>query len=396
MTFESIQAAAPDPILGLTEAFNAEPRDGKINLGVGIYQDDDGMTPVLPSVKLAEERLLQGEASKSYLPITGTPAFAGAVQSLLFGDGGPDSGARCVTAHTPGGTGALRIAGDFLKHRTSLERLWLTAPTWPNHAPVFAAAGLETSAFAWFDKATNQFDCAAALEGIAKIPAGDAILLHGCCHNPTGCDPTPDQWREIVERVTEGGLLPVIDFAYQGFANGLLEDAAGLREFAAACPEMIVCSSFSKNFGLYRERSGALTIVSGGSDTATRLASQLKTVIRVSYSNPPSHGGGIVAEIFADKALTAQWETELTAMRERINGLRSRLAERMAEIGCARDFSFLQNQRGMFSMLGLSPEQVEALRADHAIYMAGSSRINLAGLTSANLDRFCDALKSVL
>jgi aspartate aminotransferase len=250
--------------------------------------------------------------------------------------------------------------------------------------------------FTWFDAETNTFDLDAALAGIEQIPEGDVIVLHGCCHNPTGCDPTADQWRTIAETVARRGLMPIIDFAYQGFATGIEEDAVGLRIVAEICPEFVVCSSFSKNFGLYRERAGAVTFVTKDADTLGRLGSQVKLVVRTNFSNPPAHGGAIVSTIFSDAELVAEWHNDLKDMRERLNGMRSLLVRNMASLGASRDFSFVGNQRGMFSMLGISKEQVAELREKYSIHMVGSSRINLAGLNSSNIERFCAALNQVL
>lgn len=395
--FEAIEQAAPDPILGLTDAFKADTTEHKINLGVGIYQNSSSQTPVLPSVKNAEGIVLENEITKSYLPITGAPAYAAAVQALLFGADHPIiAEQRAVTAHTPGGTGALRVTGDFLKAHAGTGQVWLTTPTWPNHGPVFAAAGIGHQTYPWYSASSHSFDFDAAIAAIAQIPAGDSILLHGCCHNPTGCDPTLEQWKKIAAVVSQRGLLPIMDFAYQGFANDLETDALGLREILKVCPEVVVCSSFSKNFGLYRERAGAVTFVTDKAETTDRLASQLKSVIRSNYSNPPAHGGSIVATIFADASLTEQWKADLTDMRTRLNSMRALLVDKMTEVAPNHDFSFIRDQYGMFSMLGLNPGQVKELREKHAIYMAGSSRINIAGLTESNLDQFCKALAAVL
>ena len=395
--FENLEQAAPDPILGLTEIYKADPNPEKINLGVGIYQDDQGKTPVLPSVKKAESLLLKNESSKSYLPIPGTPDYAKAVQTLLFGEGSEIvAEGRAFTAHTPGGTGALRVAGEFLKTRTSADTVWVTVPTWPNHGPIFQAAGMNVKTFTWFNSETNTFDLEAALAGIEQIPEGDVVVLHGCCHNPTGCDPTAEQWRMIAEAVVRRGVMPIMDFAYQGFAVGIEEDAVGLRTMAEICPELVVCSSFSKNFGLYRERAGAVTFVTKNAEMQGRLASQLKLVVRTNFSNPPSHGGAIVSTIFSDAELLAEWHSDLQEMRERLNEMRRLLVSNMAALGAERDFSFVGEQRGMFSMLGISPDQVAELRDRHSVHMVGSSRINLAGLNSSNIERFCSALKQVL
>lgn len=395
--FENVEKAAPDPILGLTEIYNADPNPEKINLGVGIYQNDEGATPVLPSVKRAETLLLTQESTKSYLPIPGSAEYGKAVQGLLFGaDSDLVGEGRVFTAHTPGGTGALRVAGEFLKTRTTSDTVWLTVPTWPNHGPIFKAAGMNVKTFAWFDASTNSFDLQSALSDIEKIPEGDVIVLHGCCHNPTGCDPTAEEWQQIAETVQRRGLMPVVDFAYQGFATGVEEDAVGLRIVAKVCPELVVCSSFSKNFGLYRERTGAVTFVTKDADTQARLGSQVKLVVRTNYSNPPSHGGAVVATIFSDAELIAQWHDDLNDMRERLNGMRALLVSNMASLQCSRDFTFVGNQRGMFSMLGITQEQVGEMREKYSIHMVGSSRINLAGLNNGNIERFCAALNQVL
>jgi len=395
--FENIKRAAPDPILGLTEIFKADPNPEKINLGVGIYQDNQGTTPVLPSVKRAEAIILQEETSKSYLPIPGTPEYAKAVQSLLLGcDNSLVDEGRVFTAHTPGGTGALRLAGEFLKTRTPANTVWLTIPTWPNHGPIFQAAGMEIKTFAWFNAETNSFDIEAALNGIQAIPAGDVIILHGCCHNPTGCDPTSEQWQQIASALKNQGVTPIVDFAYQGFAYGIEEDAAGLRIISQTCPEVIVCSSFSKNFGLYRERVGAVTFIAKDADTLDRLTSQAKLVARTNFSNPPGHGGAIVATVFNSSELLTLWHEDLKEMRDRLNLMRTALVDQMNALGTSRDFSFIAQQRGMFSMLGLNKEQVAELRDKHSIHMVGSSRINIAGLNLNNIERFSQALSQVL
>jgi len=395
--FESIELAPADPILGLAAVYNADPNPNKINLGVGIYQNSEGRTPVLPSVKQAESVILEKEQTKSYLPIPGSAKYAAAVQTMLFGnDSRIVQDGLAFTAHTPGGTGALRVAGEFLNTRTDADTVWLTVPTWPNHGPIFTAAGLQTKTFNWFNAETNAFDLAATLDGIDQIPAGDIIVLHGCCHNPTGCDPTVEEWRVIAEKVQQRGLFPIVDFAYQGFAVDLEEDAAGLREIAKVCPEFAVCSSFSKNFGLYRERTGSLTFVTKDADTQKRLASQAKLVIRTNYSNPPSHGAAIVSTIFEQPELTAQWKNDLSEMRERIKNMRSLLVNGMSAMGASRDFSFVLRQNGMFSLLGLSKEQVAEMGAKHSVHMVASSRINIAGLNENNIEYFCKALNDVL
>lgn len=394
--FDRVEMAAPDPILGLTEAFLADPNPDKINLGAGVYKDATGKTPVLKVVKLAERRILESEASKGYLPITGSAEYAAAVQGLLFGDEYDALAPRCATAHTPGGTGALRVVGDFLHRQFPQATLWLSQPTWPNHPKVFEAAGVPTKAYAYFDAERNAVDFEAMLSALQQVPAGDVVLLHGCCHNPTGADPSDEAWTQIAEVLASRGVLPLLDFAYQGFAEGIREDAVGLRALTSACPELIVCGSFSKNFGLYRERVGALTLIAAEADSAARAFSQLKTTIRTNYSNPPSHGGAIVSTVLGDAELRTAWEVELAEMRDRINQMRGALVAGLAAQGVTRDFSFIRQQRGMFSFSGLSPEQVDRLREEHSIYAVRSGRINVAGITEGNIERLCKGIAAVL
>ena len=394
--FDRVEMAAPDPILGLTEAFLADPNPDKINLGAGVYKDATGKTPVLKVVKLAERRILESEASKGYLPITGSAEYAAAVQGLLFDDEFDALTPRSATAHTPGGTGALRVVGDFLHRQFPQATLWLSQPTWPNHPKVFEAAGVPIKSYAYFDAERNAVDFEAMLSALQQVPEGDVVLLHGCCHNPTGADPSDEAWTQIAEVLASRGVLPLLDFAYQGFAEGIREDAVGLRALTSACPELIVCSSFSKNFGLYRERVGALTLIAAEPDAAARAFSQLKTTIRTNYSNPPSHGGAIVSTVLGDADLRTAWEVELAEMRDRINQMRGALVEGLAAQGVTRDFSFIRQQRGMFSFSGLSPEQVDRLREEHSIYAVRSGRINVAGITEGNIERLCKGIAAVL
>ena len=391
--FETIEMAPADAILGLTEAFKADPNPKKINLGVGVYKDAAGKTPVLRAVKLAEERILAEENTKSYLPIDGSPTYAAAAQALLFG---PDheivTSQRAVTAQTPGGTGALRVAGDFVARKFPDATVWISDPTWPNHPGVFKASGLKVATYPYFDKATHGVAFDAMLAALAQVPAGDVVVLHGACHNPTGVDLTPAQWHQVADVLAQVGALPLIDFAYQGFGLGLEEDAAGIRTMARTLPESMVASSFSKNFGLYNERVGALTVVAGSADAAERARSHVKIVIRTNYSNPPSHGGAIVTTVLGDPALRTMWEAELTEMRERINIMRHLFVETLDEKGVTQDFSFIARQRGMFSFSGLTPAQVKALAEKHAIYAVGSGRIAVAGLTEGNMDYLCSEI----
>ncbi len=395
--FEQLDMAPPDAILGLTEAFRADPNPDKINLSVGIYKDASGATPVLKCVKQAEQRLLDKQSTKSYLGIEGLAEYDRLVRTLLFGEEHEIlANGRAVTVQSPGGTGALRIAGDLLHKKFPTATVWLSQPTWANHPSIFEAAGLRTEIYKYIDADRTGLDFDGMIKSLRDIPAGDVVLLHGCCHNPTGIDPTPQQWREIADAVYERGCLPLLDFAYQGFGNGLREDAAGLLELARPGQEMLVCSSFSKNFGLYSERVGALTIVAGSAEAAEAALSHAKTCVRSNYSNPPQHGAAIVAEVLGDPKLRALWEDELTEMRERINGMRQKFAETMKSKAGDQDFSFITRQRGMFSFSGLSPVQVDELRQKYAVYIVGSGRINVAGMTDSNMQPLCDAIAQVL
>ncbi|MEM9187414.1 MAG: amino acid aminotransferase [Planctomycetota bacterium] len=394
--FQDVQAAPPDAILGLTEAFKGDANPEKINLGVGIYKDAAGKTPVLETVCEASRRLLDGLETKAYLPIPGDAAYCAAVQRLMFGaEHEVVTSGRAMTAHTPGGTGALRVVGDFLKQNLPAATLHLTDPTWANHPAVFAAAGVATETVPYFDRATNGLAFDALLAAVEALPAGDALLLHGCCHNPTGIDPTAEQWKRLADAVYARGVLPIIDFAYQGFAEGIDEDAAGLREFARPEAEFVVCSSFSKNFGLYRERVGAVTFVAESPERRATIASQAKRCIRTLYSNPPAHGAALVTTILEDAELSCKWYGEVATMRGRINQMRGLLVATLAEKGATGDYAFIERQRGMFSFSGLTNEQVARLREEDSIYIVGSGRINVAGVTEANVDRLAAAIARV-
>ena len=395
--FENVQIAPPDPILGLTETFKADPNPKKINLSVGVYQDSSGKTPVLETVKEAEKRILEKENSKGYLAMTGEPVYCAQVQELLFGNGHEIiASKRAATAQCPGGTGALRVAGDYLSVVHPGAKIWLSNPTWANHNTIFKAAGVGCEKYDYRDPATNGLDFDAMYESIKKIPQGDVILLHGCCHNPTGIDPTPEQWSKIGDLLAELGILPLVDFAYQGLANGIEEDRTGLLELTKKVRQMLICSSFSKNFGLYRERTGALTVVADDAQQADTVMSQVKLRIRYNYSNPPSHGGQIVAVVLSDPELKAKWIKEVADIRGRINEMRHLFVKTLKDKGVQQDFSSIIEQRGMFSFSGLTKEQVDRLRDEYSIYIVGSGRINVAGMTPSNMDRLCEAIKAVL
>ncbi|HFF9492262.1 amino acid aminotransferase [Serratia marcescens] len=395
--FEKITAAPADPILGLTDIFRADARPNKINLGIGVYKDETGKTPVLTSVKKAEQYLLENETTKNYLGIEGIPAFASCTQELLFGkESQIVTDRRARTAQTPGGTGGLRVAADFIANQTSAKRIWISNPSWPNHKNVFSAVGLEVLEYAYYDAANHALDFDGLLNSLKQAQAGDVVLFHGCCHNPTGIDPTAEQWAQLAELSAANGWLPLFDFAYQGFANGLEEDAQGLRIFAAKHQELIVASSYSKNFGLYNERVGACTLVAADAETADRAFSQLKAAIRANYSNPPSHGAAVVATILGNDALRAMWEQELTDMRQRIHRMRQLFVNTLQEKGAQQDFSFIIQQNGMFSFSGLTKEQVLRLREEFGVYAVNSGRVNVAGMTPDNMAPLCEAIVAVL
>lgn len=396
--FESLSLAPPDAILGLGEAFKKDPNPQKINLSVGVFKDAAGNTPVLACVKEAEKRLLEGEKTKNYLSIEGLADYGKLVRELLFGTGHEIlSSNRAVTAQVPGGTGGLRVAADFLGSKFPGKKVWLSQPTWPNHPNIFKAAGLAVDTYPYIDAAGQGLDFEKMIAAIEKMSPGDVICLHACCHNPTGVDPTPEQWKKIGDLVTERQLLPLVDFAYQGFGDGLREDARGLLELARPGQELLVCSSFSKNFGLYSERVGALTLVAKDTNAAEAALSHIRTAIRVNYSNPPQHGAAVVATVLSDPQLRQQWEDELAAMRKRIHEMRELFVAEMKKRGAKRDFSFLAKQKGMFSYSGLTPVQVDELKNKYAIYIVVSGgRINVAGMTPDNMNALCDAICAVL
>lgn len=395
--FQHIPAAPQDPILGLGVAFKAEQRAEKINLGIGVYCNNEGQTPIVKAVKEAETRLLADEKSKSYLTIDGIQQFNKQTQILLFGENAEViTSGRAQTAQSLGGTGALRIAAEFVKRHTNAKNVWISTPTWPNHNAIFNAVGVNIKEYRYYNKETKGLDWDNLIADLSQAEAGDVVLLHGCCHNPTGIDPTPAQWDQLAAMSAEKGWLPLFDFAYQGFGNGLDEDAYGLRAFVKNHRELLVASSYSKNFGMYNERVGAFTLVADNAQEAANAFSQIKSIIRVLYSNPPSHGAATVATVLTDPALKAQWIEELAEMRNRIKAMRTKFVALLKEKGAQQDFSFITAQNGMFSFSGLSPEQVDRLRDEFAIYAVRSGRINVAGITESNIDALCEAVVKVL
>ncbi|MBT0961370.1 amino acid aminotransferase [Denitromonas iodatirespirans] len=395
--FAAVEMAPRDPILGLNEAFQADPRAEKVNLGVGVYYDDNGKIPLLAAVKAAEEQRLKLAPPRGYQPIEGAAAYNKAVQTLLFGtDSALLDAGRAVTIEALGGTGALKIGADFLNRLNSSAKVYISDPSWENHRALFEAAGFDVGAYPYYDAATRGVNFSAMLAALKGYAAGSIIVLHACCHNPTGADLTLEQWQQVVDTIRERDLVAFVDMAYQGFADGIEPDAAALRLFADSGLEFFVSSSFSKSFSLYGERVGALTIVTADRDASARVLSQVKRVIRTNYSNPPTHGGIVVATVLSDAGLRAQWEEELAGMRDRIRLMRTQLVERIAAAGVKQDFSFVVQQRGMFSFTGLTAAQVERMKQEYGIYAVSTGRICLAALNSKNIDTVAKAIASVI
>lgn len=395
--FDSVELAPRDPILGLNEQYNADTRPGKVNLGVGVYYDDKGRIPLLAAVRKAEVARIEAAAARGYLPIEGIAGYNKGAQALLLGANSPLAAAgRVLTAQALGGTGALKIGADFLGQVLPQSKVYISDPSWENHRALFERAGFVVETYPYYDAATRGLNFDGMLAGLKAMPANSVVVLHACCHNPTGVDPTPDQWRQIAATVKERGLVPFLDIAYQGFGAGLQEDAAVVRLFADMDITMFVSSSFSKSFSLYGERVGALTVVAGSQEEAARVLSQLKRVIRTNYSNPPTHGGTLVSTVLNTPELFALWEEELVGMRDRIRLMRRQLVEKIKECGVAQDMSFVINQRGMFSYSGLTSAQVDRLRDEHGIYAVSSGRICVAALNSGNIDGVAAAIAAVL
>ncbi|MBD8630883.1 aspartate/tyrosine/aromatic aminotransferase [Oxalobacteraceae sp. CFBP 8755] len=394
--FSAIEMAPRDPILGITEAFNADTNTAKINLGVGVYYDDKGKVPLLECVQKAEAKLMEQPTPRTYLPIEGLAAYDKAVQELVFGADSPViQEKRALTVQAIGGTGALKIGADFLKRFLPASDVYISDPSWENHRALFESAGFTVHNYAYYDAATRGVNFDGMLAALKAMPAGAIVVLHACCHNPTGADLTQDQWDQVIAAVQAGNLVPFLDMAYQGFANGIDEDGAVVRRFAATGMAMLVSNSFSKSFSLYGERVGALSIVATTSEEATRVLSQLKRVVRTNYSNPPTHGGKVVATVLATPELRKLWEEELAGMRVRIREMRGAMVEKLKAKAPGHDFEFVRQQVGMFSYSGLTKEQVGKLR-DESIYAVDTGRICVAALNSTNIDRVVDAIAKVL
>ncbi|MCA8505410.1 aspartate/tyrosine/aromatic aminotransferase [Burkholderia multivorans] len=395
--FSAVQLAPRDPILGLNEAFNADTRPTKVNLGVGVYTNEDGKIPLLRAVREAEKARVDAGLPRGYLPIDGIAAYDAAVQKLLLGNDSPLIAAgRVVTAQALGGTGALKIGADFLRTVNPNVKVAISDPSWENHRALFEAAGFEVVAYPYYDAATNGVNFEGMLSALNGYAPGTIVVLHACCHNPTGVDLTEAQWQQVVDVVKARNLVPFLDIAYQGFGESIEADAAAVRLFAAADLNAFVSSSFSKSFSLYGERVGALSIITSSKDEAARVLSQLKRVIRTNYSNPPTHGGAVVAAVLASPELHAAWVQELGEMRDRIRAMRNGLVERLKASGVDRDFSFINEQRGMFSYSGLSAAQVDRLREEFGIYAVATGRICVAALNTRNLDVVANAVAAVL
>ena len=394
--FDAVELAPRDPILGLNEQFAADPNPAKVNLGVGVYYDDAGKIPLLKCVVEAERLLAETPRPRGYLPIDGIAAYDRAVQGLVFGD---DSGAvkerRVATVQALGGTGGLKVGADFLRRIDPAAQVLISDPSWENHRALFTNAGFTVSTYPYYDAARRGIDFEGMLAALGRAPAGTIVVLHACCHNPTGYDLTPAQWEQVVAQVKAGGLVAFLDMAYQGFGEGIVEDGAAVRLFLDAGVDFLVSTSFSKSFSLYGERVGALSVVCASADEAARVLSQLKVMIRTNYSNPPTHGAQVVTTVLTTPALRALWEEELAAMRQRIKQMRRALQDKLAAAGVRRDLGFITQQRGMFSYSGLNAAQMQRLRSEFGIYGVDSGRICVAALNGRNIDAVVGAIAKV-
>ncbi len=394
--FSELKAQPADPILGLSIKYREDSNPNKIDMGPGIYKDERGHTPILGCVKAAEQQRFEAEQSKAYLGSSGSALFNEKITQLNLGEHRVIHENRVRTVSTPGGTGALRIAGELINASRPGATIWVSNPTWANHAGVFTAAGLQVKTYPYYDYDNKCLDFAGMRNALSAVSKNDAVLLHACCHNPSGMDLSQEQWQEVAALANRLGFLPVVDMAYQGFGSGVDEDAYGLRLLADSVEELLYCSSCSKNFGLYRDRIGALSIIADSPRATDILYSVLLPVIRVNYSMPPAHGAAIVEAILTSAELTGQWQQELRLMRERIAGMRQLLVDKLQAAGVDRDFSFITRQNGMFSFLGIDANQVQQLQDEFSIYMVGSSRINVAAITPTNVDYLAESIATVL
>lgn len=395
--FENLTALPPDPILGLIAAYAADPNPNKIDLGIGVYRDKHGNTPMLDCVVEAEKILLETQTTKTYLGPPGVVGFNSAISELILGkDNAALAQGRVRTVQTPGGTGALRVGADLIKVASPDTELWASDPTWANHLALFPGAGVAMHSYPYFDAQSSSLRFDEMVDALQQRGPGDMVMFHACCHNPSGISPNPEQWQAIADIACVRGFTPIVDMAYMGLERGVEEDCLAVRLFSEQCPELILASSCSKNFAMYRERVGALTVIAESSEKASAIESVIHNITRKNYSMPPTHGPAVVDIILHSDELTAQWITELNAMRDRINGLRKTMSDKISARGIERDFSFLERQTGMFSFMGLSVEQVHRLRDEFAIYTVNSSRVNVASFNESNMDYFVDALATIL
>jgi aromatic-amino-acid transaminase len=395
--FTNVEMAPRDPILGLNEQFGSDPNPHKVNLGVGVYTDENGKLPLLKCVMAAEQAMAEAAKPRGYLPIDGIAAYDAAVQSLVFGaDSDLVKSKRVATVQALGGTGGLKVGADFLKQVNGSAQVLISAPSWENHRALFTRAGFEVGEYPYYNATTRGIDFDAMRNALQKAPAGTIVVLHACCHNPTGYDLTPTQWDEVVAIVAARNLVPFLDMAYQGFGQGIAEDGAAVAKFVASGMDLFIATSFSKSFSLYGERVGALSVVCKSAEEASRVLSQLKIVIRTNYSTPPTHGAQIVATVLATPALRAQWEEELAGMRVRIKAMRTALVDKLAAAGVQQDMRFIAQQQGMFSYSGLSASQMQRLRSEFGIYGVDSGRICVAALNAKNIDAVVTAIAKVM
>jgi len=395
--FSAVQMAPRDPILGLNEQFAADTNPAKVNLGVGVYYDENGKLPLLKCVQAAEHAMMEAPKARGYLPIDGIAAYDAAVKNLVFGAGSEAvTSGRVATVQAIGGTGGLKIGADFLKKLSPDAKVMISDPSWENHLALFTNAGFKVESYPYYDAGTRSINFTGMLAALQAAPAGTIVVLHACCHNPTGYDITPDQWDQVVAACKSRGLTPFLDMAYQGFGYGITEDGAAVQKFVAAGMDIFVSTSFSKSFSLYGERVGALSVLCASKDEAARVLSQLKIVIRTNYSNPPTHGGAVVAAVMADPELRALWEEELGEMRVRIKAMRQKLVDGLKAAGIAQDMGFITRQIGMFSYSGLSKEQMVRLRNEFGVYGTDTGRMCVAALNSKNIDYVCASIAKVI
>ncbi|MBA2675233.1 amino acid aminotransferase [Ramlibacter sp.] len=395
--FTAVEMAPRDPILGLNEQFNADTNPNKVNLGVGVYYDDNGKLPLLECVQRAERQLMEAPKARGYLPIDGIAAYDSAVKNLVFGaDSEPVKSARVATVQGLGGTGGLKVGADFLRKLNPSAKVLISDPSWENHRALFIQAGFTVEAYPYYNAAKRDIDFDGMLTALGTAPAGTVVVLHACCHNPTGYDLTPAQWDQVVSTVKQRELVPFLDMAYQGFGQGIEEDGTALRKFIASGQSFFISTSFSKSFSLYGERVGALSVLCAGKEEADRVLSQLKSVIRANYSNPPTHGGTVVATVLNTPELRAQWEQELAGMRTRIKQMRTLLVDKLKAAGVKEDMSFITRQIGMFSYSGLTKDQMVRLRNEFGVYGTDTGRMCVAALNSKNIDYVCASIAKVI